>query len=230
MLREIVFDTETTGLNPKEGDKLVEIGAIELVNHIPTGNIYHCYINPLRDVPEEAVKVHGLTTDFLKNYPKFSDIAKDFLNFIGNDGILVAHNAPFDMGFINHELKHNGFETLEKHQVVDTLEIAKSKFPGLRNNLDALCKRFNIDNSKRTKHGALLDAELLSEVYLELLGGAEPIMNLEAKQELNEEIKIEENVKKYHKARQFEISENELSSHEKFLKTKIVNALWLDEV
>ena len=146
MLREIVFDTETTGFDPHQGDKLVEIGAIELINHIPTGRTYHQYINPLRDMPEEAFKVHGLSTEFLQNYPRFSEIAKDFLNFVGDDGIMVAHNAQFDMNFVNYELKHNGFDTLKDHEVVDTLEIAKAKFPSARNNLDALCKRFNIDN------------------------------------------------------------------------------------
>ena len=186
MLREIVFDTETTGLSAEQGDRLVEIGAIELINHLPTGRTYHQYINPLREVPEDAFKVHGLSTEFLQNYPKFSDIAKDFLSFVGDDGILVAHNAGFDMGFINYELKHNGFETLEKHEVIDTLQIARQKFTGAHNSLDALCRRFKIDNSKRTLHGALLDAELLSEVYLELLGGAEPSMNFEVNHLQNE--------------------------------------------
>ncbi len=227
MLREIVFDTETTGFDPHQGDKLVEIGAIELINHIPTGKTYHQYINPLREVPEEAFKIHGLSTEFLQNYPRFSEIAKDFLNFVGDDGILVAHNASFDMNFVNYELKHNGFDTLINHEVVDTLEIAKSKFPGARNNLDALCKRFNVDNSKRTKHGALLDAELLAEVYLELLGGAEPSMDLSSE---NKEVKNQEeqNIfeKKYLKPRNFNLTDDEQKTHEEFLKNKITNAIW----
>ena len=177
-LREIVFDTETTGLDPLTGDKIVEIGAVELINHIPTGKTYHQYINPERDVPEEVVKVHGLTTEYLKDFPIFADIAQEWIDFIGEDGVLVAHNAPFDMKFVNYELQRIGYESYEKDRVIDTLEIAKSKFPGQRNNLDALCKRFNIDNSARTFHGALLDAQLLAEVYLELLGGAEPTMDL----------------------------------------------------
>lgn len=228
MLREIVFDTETTGLDPKTGDKLVEIGALELINHIPTGRTYHQYINPMRDVPEEVVKIHGLSNDFLKNYPKFSEIAEDFLSFVGDDGVMVAHNAIFDMNFINYELKHGGFETLEKHKVIDTLEIAKSKFPGARNNLDALCHRFNIDNSKRTKHGALLDAELLSEVYLELLGGVEPTMNLTSVEKKDEKTVIysKEEIKN---KRSFPITDEELKTHENFLKEKINNALWLKE-
>ena len=227
MLREIVFDTETTGLNPKEGDKLVEIGAIELINHIPTGRTYHQYINPMRDMPEEAFKVHGLSNEFLNNYPKFSDIAKDFLLFVGDDGILVAHNAIFDMNFINYELKHSGFETLEKHEIIDTLEVAKSKFPGARNNLDALCKRFNIDNSKRTKHGALLDAELLSEVYLELLGGAEPTMSFDQKSDEILNYKNNEKKIKNYQKRTFNITDEEQKEHDLFLKNKIKDALWL---
>lgn len=225
MLREIVFDTETTGLSAEQGDRLVEIGAIELINHLPTGRTYHQYINPLREVPEDAFKVHGLSTEFLQNYPKFSDIAKDFLSFVGDDGILVAHNAGFDMGFINYELKHNGFETLEKHEVIDTLQIARQKFTGAHNSLDALCRRFKIDNSKRTLHGALLDAELLAEVYLELLGGAEPSMNFEVNHLQNETMNSVQKQKR--EQRHFEISAEEENIHTEFLKQNITDAVWL---
>ncbi|MBP5615356.1 MAG: DNA polymerase III subunit epsilon [Alphaproteobacteria bacterium] len=225
MLREIVFDTETTGLSAEQGDRLVEIGAIELINHLPTGRTYHQYINPLREVPEDAFKVHGLSTEFLQNYPKFSDIAKDFLSFVGDDGILVAHNAGFDMGFINYELKHNGFETLEKHEVIDTLQIARQKFTGAHNSLDALCRRFKIDNSKRTLHGALLDAELLSEVYLELLGGAEPSMNFEVNHLQNEPMNSVQKQKR--EQRHFLISAEEENIHTEFLKQNITDAVWL---
>lgn len=183
VLREIVFDTETTGLSPENGDRLVEIGAVELINHIPTGRTYHQYINPERSVPEEVVAVHGLTEEFLKDYPVFAEVAAAFVEFVGEDGILVAHNASFDIKFINFELKKLGRAEYEWDRVVDTLEIARKKFPGAKNNLDALCKRFNIDNSHRTKHGALLDAELLADVYLELLGGAEPSMLLKPEEE-----------------------------------------------
>ena len=176
MVREIVFDTETTGLSPEKGDRLVEIGAVELINHLPTGKTYHQYINPERDVPEEVVAVHGLTEEFLKDYPVFADIAADFIEFVGDDGILVAHNATFDMNFINYELKKIGREEYSFDRVIDTLEIARKMFPGAKNNLDALCKRFGVDNSSRTLHGALLDADLLAQVYLELLGGDEPSM------------------------------------------------------
>lgn len=227
MLREIVFDTETTGFNPEEGDKLVEIGAVELINHLPTGKTYHQYINPDRDVPEEVVKVHGLTREFLKNYPKLSEIAPSFIDFVGDDGILVAHNATFDMSFINYEFKHLGFKTYSWDRVVDTLEIARNKFPGARNSLDALCRRFNIDNSKRTKHGALLDAELLAEVYLELLGGAEPTMSLssEEKKEV-EKVSVTQGAID-RPVRSFPITEDEKKAHEEFLASKLKEAVWL---
>lgn len=229
MLREIVFDTETTGFNPEEGDKLVEIGAVELVNHLPTGRTYHQYINPGRSVPEDAVKVHGLTDEFLKNYPKLSEVAQDFINFVGDDGILVAHNASFDIHFINYEFKHLGFRTYTWDRVVDTLEIARNKFPGARNNLDALCRRFNIDNSARTKHGALLDAELLAEVYLELLGGAEPTMSLTAEDKVVARAELKTESKIYREPRSFPINEEELQAHGTFLKEKLTDALWLKE-
>lgn len=228
MIREIVFDTETTGFKPEEGEKLVEIGAVELINHIPTGRTYHQYINPEKEVPEEAYRVHGLNYEFLKNYPKVSEIAQDFIDFVGDDGILVAHNATFDIHFINYEFKHHGFKTYSWDRVVDTLEIARNKFPTQRNSLDALCKRFNIDNSARTKHGALLDAELLSEVYLELLGGAEPSMSLVTKEEQTSFVSAAENKEKtFLKARDFSLSEEELAAHQTFLEEKIKDPIWL---
>lgn len=227
MVREIVFDTETTGFNADKGDKLVEIGAVELINHKPTGRTYHQYINPERDVPEEVVKVHGLTEEFLKDFPTFKEIADDFLQFVGDDGILVAHNAPFDMSFINHELSVINKNTYKENRVIDTLEIAKNMFPGSRHTLDALCKRFNIDNSKRTKHGALLDAELLADVYLQLLGGDEPDMDLkqaEVKKEILSEISVK---REYRKARDFTLSEEDKSAHKAFME-KIKNPIWND--
>lgn len=170
-MREIVLDTETTGMDPADGDRLVEIGCVELMNHIPTGRTFHVYINPERDVPAEAVAVHGLSEVFLKDKPTFGEIVGDFMDFIGSDSTLVIHNASFDMKFINAELKTFGFPSIEWKRVLDTLDMARKKFPGSPANLDALCRRFNIDNSNRTLHGALLDSELLAEVYLELLGG-----------------------------------------------------------
>ena len=224
-MREICFDTETTGLNPNSGDRIVEIGAVELINHLPTGKIFHEYINPERDVPEEVVKVHGLTSEFLADKPKFADIAQKWIDFIGDDGILVAHNADFDMKFTNFELKKAGYNTYDNDRVVDTLAIARNEFPGARNSLDALCKRFNIDNSARTFHGALLDAQLLAEVYLQLLGGDEPDMKFtEVKKNKTSSVS---NV--IIKERHFALSEDELSAHDLFLNSKVKNALWLTE-
>jgi DNA polymerase-3 subunit epsilon len=172
-MREIVWDTETTGFYPESGDRLVEIGAVELFNHMPTGKVYHQYINPERSMPQEAFAVHGLGDDFLADKPVFKAVAQDFLDFIG-DAKIVAHNAKFDMRFINAELKLVGIDPVPMSQSLDTLEIARKKFPGAQNSLDALCRRFGIDNSAREKHGALLDSEILAEVYLELIGGRQP--------------------------------------------------------
>ncbi|MDQ0313724.1 DNA polymerase III subunit epsilon [Amorphus orientalis] len=176
-MREIVLDTETTGLNPKTGDRLVEIGAVELVNHIPSGQHFHVYINPERDVPDEAFRVHGLSTDFLRDKPVFAAVVESFLEFIGDDP-LVIHNADFDMGFINWELGLLKRMAIGSHRVVDTLALARRKHPGGGNSLDALCSRYGIDNSRREKHGALLDSELLAEVYLELIGGRQAALTL----------------------------------------------------
>jgi DNA polymerase-3 subunit epsilon len=178
MMREIVLDTETTGLNPRGGDRLVEIGALELMHHLPTGRQLHLYINPERDVPQEAVNVHGLTTAFLADKPLFADIVDEFLAFIGDDP-LVIHNASFDMGFINAELARLGRSSLPDAQAIDTLLMARRKFPGAQANLDALCRRFEIDNTHRDLHGALVDADLLAHVYIELLGGRQPGLSLD---------------------------------------------------
>ncbi|MBP3545541.1 MAG: DNA polymerase III subunit epsilon [Alphaproteobacteria bacterium] len=232
MVREIVFDTETTGLNPEHGDRLVEIGAIELINHIPTGKTYHQYINPQRSVPEEVVKVHGLTEEFLKDFPVFDDIADDFVDFVGEDGILVAHNASFDMKFINYELQKSGREEFSKDRVIDSLEIARKMFPGAKNNLDALCKRYGVDNSSRTFHGALLDADLLAQVYFELMGGAEPSMLNNSNDNSNKasntfsDFEVE---RIFRKAREFTLSEEEEQAHREFLKKNIKNAIWLSD-
>jgi len=176
-MREIVLDTETTGLNPKGGDRVVEIGCVELVNHILTGEAYHVYINPERDMPDEAFQVHGLSEAFLEKHPVFAGVAGDFLSFIG-DAKLIIHNASFDMGFLNAELERLGQATIPMNRAIDTVQMARARFPGAQASLDALCRRFEIDNSARTKHGALLDAELLAEVYLELIGGRQPGLEL----------------------------------------------------
>lgn len=178
-MREIVLDTETTGLSPHEGHRLVEIGCLELFNHVATGKVYHTYIDPERDMPDGAFQVHGLSTEFLRGKPKFAEVADAFLAFIGDDP-LVIHNASFDMTFINWELEKAGRAPLPRSRAVDTLEIARQRFPGAQNNLDALCRRFGVDNSGRTRHGALLDSELLAEVYLELMGGRQPGLVLHA--------------------------------------------------
>jgi DNA polymerase-3 subunit epsilon len=176
-MREIVFDTETTGLNPLQGDRLVEIGCIELVNRIPTGNTFHRYLNPERDIPAEAFAVHGLSMEFLSSHPLFAAVADEFLDFIG-DAPLVAHNGFFDLGFINAELGRVQKPVLGRERIVDTLLLARRKHPGGNNKLDDLCARYKIDNSRRTKHGALLDAELLAEVYIELTGARQALLGL----------------------------------------------------
>lgn len=176
-MREIVLDTETTGFEPTEGHKIVEIGAVELFNHLPTGQTFHQYINPKRNMPKEAFQVHGLGDEFLADKPIFQTIAADFLKFIA-DTPLIIHNASFDMKFLNHELRAAGFAPIPNARAVDTLLIARAKFPGSPASLDALCRRFGIDNSAREKHGALLDSEILAEVYLELIGGRQPDFGL----------------------------------------------------
>jgi len=186
--RELVLDTETTGFSPETGDKIVEIGVVELINHIPTSNYFHKYLNPQRSMPDSAFKVHGLSYDFLKNKPLFSDIADEFLKFIKNDPIII-HNAPFDLSFLNNELFIIGKEGIPTLQVIDSLVVAREKFPGSPASLDALCRRFSIDNSNRELHGALLDSYILAQVYLELIGGRQP--NLELYEKSSSEITIE---------------------------------------
>jgi len=168
-MREIILDTETTGLDPRKGDRLIEIGCIELINRIPSGREFHCFINPERDVPKEAEQVHGISTEFLLDKPKFAEVAQNFLDFIAEDG-LVIHNAQFDIGFLNFELGMVRLAQIAMERVTCTLQLAKRRHPAGPNNLDALCKRYGIDNTKRTKHGALVDSLLLAEVYIELLG------------------------------------------------------------
>ncbi len=169
-MREIVLDTETTGMDPAEGHKIIEIGCVELFNHLPTGRTYHQYINPEREVDAGAIAVHGIKNEFLEDKPVFAEIVGEFMDFIG-DGKMVIHNAEFDIKFINAEIKPFGYQPFKLTEVVDTLLVARKKFPGSPANLDALCRRFNVDLSARELHGALLDAQLLADVYLELLGG-----------------------------------------------------------
>jgi len=225
-MREIVLDTETTGMDPFNGDRIVEIGCVELENHIPTGNHYHVYINPERDVPAEVVAVHGLTEEFLKDKPVFSEVYSDFLDFI-DGGKLVIHNADFDMKFINHHLSEMGAPPIPSTQVIDSLTMARRKFPGSPASLDALCKRFDVDNSSRTLHGALLDSEILAEVYLELLGGRQK--GLELNDEKNaQDSDNQTNLKKKtrREPRVFEISKDELDAHAAMIADLGDNAQW----
>ena len=223
-MREIVLDTETTGLDPAQGHKIVEIGCVELENHMPTGRTFQEYLNPEREMSEEVIAVHGITNEFVQDKPKFKEVAQKFLDFIGSDAKLVIHNAAFDMKFLNAELTSAGFEALSYNRVIDTLIIARQKFPGSRVNLDELCKRFKIDASARTVHGALLDSELLAEVYLELIGGREPGLVLGLKNEVKKSAdKIIQ--KQYHEPRFFPPSEEEIKEHQIFME-KIPDHLW----
>jgi DNA polymerase-3 subunit epsilon len=226
--REIVLDTETTGFDPVTGDRLVEIGCIELINHVATSQNFHVYLNPEREMPEGAFKIHGLSTEFLKDKPKFAEVADKFLEFIGDDP-LVIHNAEFDMKFLNYELEKIGRKAMPIQRAVDTVKIARQKFPGSPASLDALCKRFNIDNSSRTLHGALLDAQLLAEVYLELLGGRQAGLVLEAEEISAEFVTVQSgsaNGKTYRAPRPHVASEAELEAHAAFI-AKLKDAVWL---
>lgn len=225
--REIVLDTETTGLDPTSGDRLVEIGCVELINQLPTGQVFHKYVNPERDMPEEAFRVHGLSAEFLAQHPVFAEVVADFLAFIG-DAPLVIHNAEFDMKFINAELGRLGFKPIPMARAIDTVQIARRRFPGAQANLDALCRRFGIDNSSRTKHGALLDAELLAEVYLELAGGRQPGLGLSALASApRRDAPVAAVVERVARAPRPHVpSEQELAAHAAFVG-KIKNAIWL---
>jgi len=222
-MREIVLDTETTGLDPKSGHRIVEIGCVELINHVATGNTYHQYINPERDMPEEAYRVHGLSQEFLSGHPVFAAVADGFLAFV-RDSRLVIHNAEFDMGFINAELRALGRDALDKARAVDTVQIARRKFPGAPANLDALCKRFQIDNSDRDLHGALKDARLLADVYLELIGGRQPDLELAEEAKAAEAAVVGE--RNHREARPHAATAEEEAAHRAFLE-KIKDPLWL---
>lgn len=211
-MREIVLDTETTGLDPGSGHRVVEIGCLELVNHVPTEQRYQTYVNPERDMPDEAFKVHGLSADFLARQPLFAEVVEGFIEFIG-EAPLVIHNAAFDLGFLNAELARLGRPPLPEERAIDTVALARRKFPGAPASLDALCRRFNIDNSGRNLHGALLDARLLAEVYLELVGGRQPGLGLAA--ESAESTAGEGN--RARKPRPHAASAEELASHDRFV-------------
>ena len=214
-MNEVFLDTETTGLSFKEGHKIVEIACVETSDLVATGKVFHKLINPKRNVPKEAFDIHGFSQEFLKNQSTFEQVADELLDFIKGKKIII-HNAPFDLGFLNGELQNIEKEKIDKNFVVDSLEIARNKFPGTSNSLDALCRKFNIDISGRTKHNALLDCELLREVYINLLGVKEPSFNLSAKKEDQKIIKD----KSYNK-NIFNISESEIKQHREFLKREL---------
>jgi DNA polymerase-3 subunit epsilon len=222
-MREIVLDTETTGLDPAAGHRVVEVACIELFNHIPTGRTYQSYLNPERDMPMSAYEVHGLSAEFLVGKPLFAEIADGLLEFIG-DAPLVIHNARFDVGFLNAELDRLGRPPLDGGRAIDTVLLARQKFPGAQVSLDALCRRFEIDNSARTKHGALLDAELLAEVYLELIGGRQPTLGLAAEAADAQQIRVAAQ-RPVRPARPHAPSPEEAAAHEAFL-AKLKDPVW----
>ncbi|MCK5284895.1 MAG: DNA polymerase III subunit epsilon [Alphaproteobacteria bacterium] len=228
LTREIVLDTETTGMNPDDGDRIIEIGCVELENHVPTGKYLQLYINPERKIPAEATTIHGITDEFIVDKPIFSQVYSEFITFI-TGARLVIHNAEFDIKFINWELQNVGHPLVPWNSVTDTLMMARKKFPGSPANLDALCRRFNIDNTERTYHGALLDSELLAEVYLELLGGRQHgliLANSDNKTNSVNNIKAINNKKRtYKEPRPYSANTKELTEHKKLLE-KLNNPLW----
>jgi DNA polymerase-3 subunit epsilon len=226
-MREIVLDTETTGFEPEQGDRIVEIGCVELLNHMPTGRTYHQYIDPKRAMPEDAFKVHGLGDDFLRGKPVFAAIADEFLEFVG-DSKLVIHNAAFDMKFLNAELRWLNKRQLPWELAIDTLAIARKKFPGSPASLDALCRRFNINNTARTLHGALLDSEILAEVYLELIGGRQPdlIMGQSQSQTSGSETKSAWRAMPRPKPLPARLTDDEVAAHDVFVGTLGGAPLW----
>lgn len=224
-MREIIFDTETTGFNPynnqgEKSDRIVEIGAIEVIDLKPTGKVFHHYINPQRNIPDEVVKIHGIDDEKVKDCPTFDKIAQQWLDFVGDDAKLVAHNAKFDIKFINAELIWAGKSGIQSERIIDTLQMARQTFPGQQVTLDALCKKFSIDNSARTHHGALLDSELLLDVYIELRGGKQRGF------ELASEINTTTIITQKRQYREFKASPQELENHSEFIKKQIKNSLW----
>ena len=237
-MREIALDTETTGISPRDGHRIIEIGALELMHHLPTGRKLHLYINPERDIDDGAVAVHGITSDFLTDKPVFADIVDEFLAFVGDDP-MVIHNASFDMGFINAELKRLDRPALPMAQSIDTLMMARKKFPGAQANLDALCRRFEIDNAHRDLHGALVDADLLAAVYIELLGGRQPGLSLEshsqtqatdqgAENSIDPDPRFHFDAKPMRPIRAHAPTAEELQAHTKFLE-ELKNPIWQND-
>ncbi len=228
-MREIVFDTETTGLDALQGDRLVEIGCIELVNRFPTGKTFHSYFNPQRDMPDQAFQVHGLSAQFLIDKPLFADRVDELIDFLG-DAQLVAHNAMFDLGFLNAELERAERTAVQRERIVDTLIIARRKHPGSPNRLDDLCVRYAIDNSRRTKHGALLDAELLAEVYIELIGARQAQLILSQTGLPSLAIGASNAVRQRPQPLPERVSAEERAAHRQFIAGLGESAIWLDYI
>lgn len=232
ILREIIFDTETTGLKANDGDRVIEIGAVELINRYPSGKTFHVFINPEgKEVHPEALKVHGISNEYLSDKPKFAEVVEDFLAFFST-GSLIAHNASFDTGFLNAELKRLGMPPIDNERVVDTLEIARRKHPMGPNSLDALCSRYSIDNSKREKHGALLDSEILAEVYIELLGGRQASFSLEhedtSAKDPGATLNADGSIKLMQRPKPLAspLSNEDLARHRAFVETLGENSIW----
>lgn len=225
MLREIVIDTETTGLEANSGDRIVEIAALELINGVKSDNNFHYYINPEREIPDSAFRVHGISNEMVYNKPKFIEIAEEFIFFIRSDPI-VAHNAEFDLGFINAELRRIGRSVLEQNPIVDTLALARKKFPGQSNSLDALCNRFGVDRSRRVKHGALVDAEILAEVYAELRGGRQTALTLQVNQEITTDTIVWDLIRARPSDLSSALAENEQEGHRALIQSLGGQAVW----
>ena len=222
-MREIVLDTETTGLDPNTGDRIIEIGCVELINHMPSGETYQQYINPERDMPAESFRIHGLSEAFLADYPVFAEVVDGFLDFIG-DAKLVIHNAAFDIKFINAELEQLGFAALPMTRAIDTVQIARTRYPGASASLDDLCRRFGVDNTSRTLHGALLDSSLLAEVYIDLIGAREPGFDLAAR-DTGPVVQTQRRDRVVRPARPHAPSTVELAAHET-LVTRLDDPIW----
>lgn len=227
-MRALVLDTETTGLDPLNGDRIIEVAAIEIVNLVPTGRQFHRLLDPERDIPPEATRVHGFTAEMLAGKPRFADILPELLDFLREDPI-IAHNAPFDFGFLDAEFARCGAPPLDRARMVDTLEIAKRRYPGLPNSLDALCRRFGIDLSQRTTHNALLDVRLLAEVHLELMGGRQPGLGLAASAAAAAAVAELAAAPVARTPRLIPVPPERAEAHEAFLRAKVKDALWLKQ-
>jgi DNA polymerase-3 subunit epsilon len=224
-MRQIILDTETTGLDPLQGDRVIEVAAVELVNLLPTGVTFHRLLDPQRDIPAEATRVHGFTNADLAGKPLFAAVAQDLLGFLG-DAPIVAHNAPFDFGFLDAELRRCGLPPLDRGRMIDSLALAKERYPGMPNSLDALCRRLGVDNSMRDSHNAVLDCRLLAEVYLELMGGKQPGLELAARRRGAEIVAAQADGVAW-SARPIAVPEDRAAAHAAFLRGKVKDALWL---